>query len=150
MSKLLLMVAVIFAAGSARASDKTDVMAAVHQFIDGFNKGDVKAVVAACADPASIVDEFPPYVWQGAKACADWATDFDANSKKEKITDPLVTLGKARHVDVTGDRAYVVLTANYTYKQNGKEMAEPGSSITIALQKVAAVWRMTGWAWSKH
>jgi hypothetical protein len=123
---------------ASAASEKTDVMAAVNQFIDGFNKGDVKTALAACAPQASIIDEFPPYAWQGPTACSDWANDFDANSKKDKITEPVVTVGKARHVDITGERAYVVVPANYSFKQDGKPMAETGSTFTVALQKVAA------------
>jgi ketosteroid isomerase-like protein len=144
------LVVVPAAASKAAASDKTDVMATVHQFIDGFNKGDTKTALAACAAPSSIIDEFPPHEWQGATACADWANDFATDSKKNGITDPIVTLGKPRHVDITGDRAYVVVPATYTYKQHGKRVTESGSILTVALQKVADGWRMTGWAWTKH
>jgi hypothetical protein len=138
------------AVAPAIASEKTDVMAPVHQFFDNLNKGDMKTALAACAAPSSIIDEFPPHHWQGATACADWANDFDADSKKNGITDSIVTLAEPRHVDITGDRAYVVVPATYTYKQNGKPMTEAGSIFTAALQKVAAGWRMTGWAWAKH
>ncbi len=147
---MLVAIAVLLTAGPTVASEKTDVLAAVHQFIDGFNKGDAKSALAACAAPAFIIDEFPPYAWQGPTACSDWATDFDANSKKDKISDPVVALGKPKHVDVAGERAYVVLPANYNFKQAGKPMAEPGSTLTVALQKLPAGWRITGWAWSKH
>jgi ketosteroid isomerase-like protein len=150
MHRMLVVIAIMLTAGSTLASEKTDIMAVVNQFIDGFNKDDVKTALAACAAPAFIIDEFPPYAWQGPTACADWANDFDANSKKDKITEPVVKLGEARHVDVTGERAYVVVAANYNFKQYGKPMAETGSMFTVALQKVAAGWRITGWAWSKH
>jgi ketosteroid isomerase-like protein len=149
-NRMLVVIAVILTAGPAAASEKTDVMATVNQFIDGFNKGDVKSALAACAAPAFIIDEFPPYAWQGPTACSDWANDFDANSKKDKITDPVVVLGKAKHVDVTGDHAYVVLPAAYNFKQAGKAMAETGSTLTVALQKLEAGWRIAGWTWSKH
>jgi hypothetical protein len=72
MHGMLVAVALTLLVGSTEGSEKADVMAAVHQFIDGFNKGDVKTVLAACAAQASIVDEFPPYAWQGATACSDW------------------------------------------------------------------------------
>jgi hypothetical protein len=32
-------------------SDSTDPMVAVHQYVDAFNNGDVKAMATACADP---------------------------------------------------------------------------------------------------
>jgi hypothetical protein len=49
---------------------------------------------------------------------------------------------------VAGDRAYVVVPANYDYKQKGKKVSEKGATFTAALQKGAAGWRITGWAWS--
>jgi ketosteroid isomerase-like protein len=148
MRRILITLAVLVAAGSAAASEKDDIVAPVRQFIDGFNKGDEKTALAACASPAFIVDEFPPYAWQGAAACADWARDFDANAKQDVITDPVVTLQKPRHVQVTGDRAYVVVPANYDYKQKGKKMSQKGSTFTAALQKGPAGWRITAWTWS--
>jgi ketosteroid isomerase-like protein len=137
----------ILIAAPAAADDKTDVMAPVHQFIDGFNKGDVKSAVAACADQAAIIDEFPPYTWSG---CSAWAAAFDADAKKNGITPGAVTLGKPRHVDVTGDHAYVVVPSEYDYTQKGKQVKEAGSSLTVALQKGASGWRITAWTWAKH
>ena len=148
----LVVVAFFAAAPAAPAAptDKTDVMAQVHQFVDGFNKGDVKSAVAACADQTSIIDEFPPHEWHGSGACSTWATDFDANAKKEGITDAIVTLSAPRHVDVNGDRAYVVASANYTFKQKGKPMKETGSTFTFVLQKNNSGWRIIAWTWSKQ
>lgn len=146
---IALTVALLAAAPNALAQQK-DVMATVHQFVDGFNKGDTKSALAACADQTSIIDEFPPHEWHGAGACAKWADDFDANAKKDGITDGMVILGKPRHVDVTGDLAYVVVPANYRFKQKGKPVSEIGSMLTIALQKGPAGWRMTAWTWTKH
>ena len=151
MPKVLIALAVaVLAAAPNAASQQADVMVPVRQFVDGFNKGDTKSALAACADQTSIIDEFPPHEWHGAGACGTWANDYDANAKKDGITDGIVTLGKPRHVDVTGDRAYVVVPASYRFKQKGKPVAEIGSMLTIALQKGPAGWRMTAWTWTKH
>jgi ketosteroid isomerase-like protein len=151
MHKICIALAVaVLATGATAASDKTDVTAVVHRFVDGFNKGDVNAALAACADQTSIIDEFPPYEWHGAGACATWMNDYDADAKTNGITDGVVTLGDARHVDVTGDRAYVVVPANYKFKKKGKPVEEVGSMLTIAFQKSEAGWRITGWSWAKH
>ena len=123
-------------------------MAPIKQFIDGFNKGDEKAALAACASPAVVIDELPPYLWQGANACADWARDFDADAKKNGITDGFVKLSKPRHVFVTGDRAYVVVPTAYDYKRNGKKVSQTGATMAVTLQKGATGWRITGWAWA--
>jgi len=144
------LVVAVLAAGPAVSSENTDVMVPVHQFVDGFNKGDVKTAVAACADQTSIIDEFPPHEWHGAGACTNWANDYDADSKKNGITDGIVTLSEPRHIDITADRAYVVVPANYTFKKKGKLVKETGSMFTFALQKGEAGWRITGWAWAKQ
>jgi ketosteroid isomerase-like protein len=151
MRRIAFALAITLAAAPAAADEKTEktaVMATVHQFIDGFNQGDVKSALATCAAPVSVVDEFPPYAWQGPTACADWATDFEANAKKNGITDSVVKLAKPKHVDVAGDRAYVVVPADYHYKRKGKKVSQKGSTLTAALQKLPAGWLITGWAWS--
>jgi hypothetical protein len=142
--------AVALMAGSASASERPDVMRTIWHFVDSFNKGDVKAALGDCSAQSAVIDEIPPYLWQGATGCTDWSKDFDAYVKKNGITDPKVTLFGPTHIDLAGDRAYVVVPANFTYKQNGKRITERRSILTVALQKVADNWRITGWAWAKH
>lgn len=139
-----------FGQGSTSGADQKAVIAVVHQFTDAFNKGDTKAAAAVCAEQTSIIDEFPPHEWHGAGGCAKWMADFDADAKKNGITDGSVKLATPKHVDVTGDRAYIVVPADYTYKQKGKPVKETGSLLTVALQKGAGGWRITGWSWTKN
>lgn len=104
MKKILIALAlVVLAAGTTAASDKTDAMTVVRQFVAGFNKGDTKTAAGACAGQASVIDEFPPYEWHGAGPCSQWMNDYDADSRKNGITYGVVTLGPPRHIDVTGD-----------------------------------------------
>ena len=151
MKKLVIAFSVAFlTAVPAAADDKKDVMVPVNQFVDAFNKGDGGTAAAACADETSILDEFPPHEWHGSGACLKWMSDYDADAKKNGITDGLVTLGTPKHIDVSGDRAYVVIPSNYTFKMKGKPVKETGSAFTFALQKGQAGWRITGWSWAKN
>jgi ketosteroid isomerase-like protein len=145
----LVLALTILAAAPAVADDKSDVMAVVSGFTDAFNKGDEKAAVATCADQTSIIDEFPPYEWHGEGACAKWAADYDADAKKKGITGGAVTLGKARHLDVTGDRAYVVVPADYAMTQKGKAVKQKDATLIGVLQKGAAGWRIVAWSWAQ-
>jgi ketosteroid isomerase-like protein len=135
---------------TAVAQDNSAVIVCIHQFVDAFNYGDTKAMAAASVDQVSIIDEFPPHPWSGAGAIAKWMSDYDADAKKNDITDGVVTIGSPRHVGVTADRAYVVVPADYTYKQNGKVVKETGSIFTVVLQKSAAGWRIVAWSWANN
>jgi hypothetical protein len=48
-----------------------DPMAVVRQYIDGFNKGDAKAMAETFAVPGSILDGMVPHLWQGPTAAQD-------------------------------------------------------------------------------
>lgn len=142
-------IAVSGTVGSAAAtSDQTAVVATIRQFANGLNTGDVKSALATCATSAAIIDEFPPHEWQGPTACADWAKGFAAANKSQGITAGVVTIGKPDRVDVTAGRAYVVAPATYSYRQHGKRITESNAVFTAALEKTAAGWRITGWAWA--
>jgi hypothetical protein len=130
--------------------EETAVMVPINQFLDAFNKGDAKAATVVCSDITTILDEFAPYEWHGAGTCATWMNAYDADAKKKGITEPVVKFGTPRHVDITGDHAYVVLPADYKFTEKGKPMHESASTITITLAKRASGWRMTAWAWSKE
>src|SRR5215510_12903640 len=103
---LLVMLVSVVAARTAMCQ-QAEVMSTVTQFVDSFNKGDAKTAAASCADQTIIIDEFPPHEWHGAGACMTWMNDYDADAKKNAITDGSVTLAKPKHVDVSGDHAYV-------------------------------------------
>jgi hypothetical protein len=129
---------------------QADVLKSAHEFVDAFNKGDTKAAVAACADAVSIVDEFSPFVWHGTGACAVWMKDYDADAAKRGITDGVVSLGTPLHVDVDGNRAYVVIPSTYAFKLKGKAVKETGSLFTFAMLKGPKGWRIVGWSWAKN
>jgi hypothetical protein len=135
---------------AAAPSDSAGAVTAARNAIAAFDKGDLKAWAAACDSPASIIDDFPPHTWWGATACADWVKAFTAFGKANKITDNVVTLGKPWQAAVTGDRAYTVFPATYTYKLAGKPMTESGSVMTIVLKKTGSGWLIEAWTWAQH
>ena len=150
MIKFLVALALAAAATTPPAADdKTDVMATINQFVDGFNNGDTRAT-AVCADQTSIIDEFPPHEWHGVGACLAWMKDYDKDAKKNAITDGVVTLGKPKHLDVDGIYAYVVIPSEYSFKKQGKPVKEKDSAFTFALKKGPAGWKITGWSWAKN
>jgi ketosteroid isomerase-like protein len=133
---------------SASAAADAQIEAPIRQFIDTFNKGDVKGAAAThLAAGTSIIDEFPPHIWQGPMAVETWAADLAKNDKAAGISDEAVALGAVTREVVSGDSAYVVVAATYTFKQKGVAMREP-AHMTFALRKASGAWKIAGWAWT--
>ena len=131
----------------AAAAANAQLEAPIHQFVDAFDKGDMKAAGAAFLPSVTIIDEVPPHYWQGANAFAAWGADLQKDSKAGGLTDESVTLGKVTDEIVSGSEAYVVIEATFAYKQKGVAMREP-AHMNYALKKTAAGWKIAGWAWS--
>lgn len=126
-----------------------DPMAAVRQYVDAFNHGDAKTMTSTCADPMQILDGMSPHVWQGPTASADWWRDVLTEGEHLGASGYRISLGEPRHVNVTGEYAYVVVPVTMTFDLRGKKVTQTGSVFTVALRKVGAEWRLTAWAWAK-
>ena len=94
-------------------------MAAVRHYVDAFNAGDPDAMAATCADPMQILDGMAPHVWQGPTASQDWWRDVLTAGDHLGASGYHIALGELRHVDVTGDNAYVVVPATMTFDLRG-------------------------------
>jgi len=129
--------------------EQTAVLEPVQVFVAAFNVGDTTRMLSVCAAEMSILDEFPPFAWQGPGACAQWLEDYDTNARTEGLTEGAVVLGAVRHVDIVGDRAYVVSGVAFTWRRRGEPQEETGATFTCALARGVAGWQITGWAWSK-
>lgn len=130
-------------AASALASDRDDVMAVLNLW----NDPDSAKSVSSCADDASVIDDFPPFEWRGAGACANWSKAFDGFAQKNGITDPTGTIGKPKRFMVNADRAYVVVPATFSYTMKGKPVKLTAVA-TFSLHKTASGWRITAWSWA--
>lgn len=60
----------------------------------------------------------------------------------------IIVLGDPRHVDITADRAYVVIPASYTLKDHGNQISKTNSILTFALEKKTRGWCIIAWAWA--
>jgi ketosteroid isomerase-like protein len=118
-----------------------DPMSAVRQYIDAFNRSDLKMMAATFAVPGSILDGMAPQ-----SAAQDWYRDELREGEQHGASGYVVTLGEPTHLNVTGDNAYVVVPASMTFKVHGKQVTQTGASFTVALRKLAEGWRIGAWA----
>ena len=106
-------------------SNADDPMAAMRQYVDAFNNGDPKAMAAACADPMQILDGMSPHVWQGPTAAEDWWRDVLSGVEHAGASGHHISLDEPRHVDVTGDYAYVVVPATMKFDLRASKSRKP-------------------------
>jgi len=139
----------VLGGAAGAASPDADRMAPIQKFVDSFNKGDMVSAAgthAAGADLA-IIDEVAPHLWQGPRAFQAWSTDLASDAEKRGITDQVVTISAPTRVETSGDHAYLVVPAVYTFKERGVAMRE-AAQFAFALRKGADGWRIHGWAWT--
>ena len=126
----LLISALALAGGiaTAPAVDAADaaLAAPIHQFIDAFDKGDLKTAAAAYeSDGVVIIDEVAPHLWRGSEAFSTWAADLIADGKAHGLSDERVDLGPLTREEVNGARAYVIVPAVFSFRQGASPCGRP-------------------------
>ena len=148
MKKIILALIAVVLVVPAMAANTADVTTPIHQFIDGFNTGDVKSAYAAYASgDIVIVDEFAPHIWRGAHAAQDWAADYDKHAKATGVSDGLVKYGEPTRAEVESNVAYVVIPTIYNYKERGTAVTEEGQ-MTFVLHLEKDAWKIAAWTWT--
>jgi hypothetical protein len=122
-------------------------MGAVHGFIQAFNDDDVDRIQAACADETSIVDDFPPYEWNGSRATTRWHDDMAVVAAEYGMSDWSVAVDEPRHVVVTDRIAYVVVPIAARWSENGTPADRTGH-LTAALRELSEGWRISAFTWT--
>ena len=128
---------------------RTDPLTTVRQYIDAFNRADIKAMAACFTVPGSILDGLAPHVWSGHAACENWYRDVQVAAEHEGASDYSVTINTPLHATVTGDSAYLVIPASMTFRVRGNQVTQLGAIFTVALRRHEDGWRISAWAWAK-
>lgn len=122
------------------APDLAQVKATITRWIASLNKDDLRAVAAACAAHAAIVDGFPPYAW---RTRAGWMHGYEANNKAIRGTPGILSLGRLIHAERHGNDAYVIYASTFTDEQDGKPVVYKGT-MTMTPRKTGHGWVFTG------
>ena len=137
---------VSLATAGAAAAAPTPV-GTVHAFVDAFNKGDIAAAAATQSPDVTIGDEVAPYAWKAPGGFQAWGGALMADAKAKGESGNKVTLGETIRAEETGDAAYVVMAATYSYDQKGVAMTEPARMV-FALAKSGSDWKISAWSWA--
>lgn len=128
---------------------RAEVLQPVRQFVANMNAGNLETAFTACGEDMSILDNVPPFAWQGKDACQRWADALNANSATQGISDLIFELGEPAVLHADLERAYAVLPARYTFQQNGSADVGKGT-LTVALRNTTSGWQMTAFSFAEQ
>lgn len=135
------------AAPAAAATVPAGIMTTINAVLNDTNANNLSKLDSYYTSDAVVVDEFPPYMWTGAKAGSTWWGGLMQTNKKMAISNMKAAMsGSIQHFNVAGDKAYVVvpLTVNYAYK--GKPQKETGT-LTLTMQRSGNAWKIATQTW---
>ncbi len=146
---MLTLVLLLPGATASAQTSNAELMAPISTFLDTFNKGDMAGAAATHASGAdlTIIDEVPPYLWRGPQAFQAWSGDLGSDATRRGVTGPTVAISPPTRVETSGDEAYVVVPAVYSYTLKGAAMHE-NAQMTFVLKKGAGGWLIHGWTWT--
>ena len=126
----------------------SEMMAVIQTDFQGFNTNDFALSNSQYVSDVVIIDETPPYRWEGPGANTRYWADFRKFAKTIKLTSYHLSFQKPAYWEETNGRAYVVLPTIFTGVAGGKPFTETGVE-TYLLIKVGATWKTQGWAYGK-
>jgi hypothetical protein len=98
-------------------------------------------------DGLVIVENFPPYIFNGKDAAAHWEAGY--RKHVAQLTELKCDFGKAHDLDRNGDRVYFVLPTTWRGVQSGSRFEEHGAWAFV-LTKSSGQWRIIAYGWGAY
>lgn len=145
-ASLASLIAAAPALAAPQPANDAAVLAPVQRFIASVNADDMKAAASVFTPDATIIDEFPPFLWHG-HAVAGWSKDYGVFAKAAGMVPGKITLAAPSGLQTGAGHAYAVIPAHIALTVNGKPTGEDGS-FTFVLTDLHGHWRIAAWAWA--
>jgi hypothetical protein len=123
------------------AADRKAILAVIQHALGTFSKGDIAAFKATWAPSGvQILDDVPPYSWTGNGAVERWIEETGVAIRQLGLADLTLHSKDPRRVEITGDRAYVVLPVVVRYNLNGRKFTQQGTQ-ALVMTRTADGWK---------
>jgi hypothetical protein len=126
---------------------KEQVLSVMQGVANAWNHGNIPA--ATDFEPSlTVVDDTPPYLFQGPNAITDWIEAYrQEQPKDEKESKTSLHFLKPLTVEISGERAYVAVPGEWAVDQGGQTKVSHGI-ITVVLNRKSQNWRIATWVWT--
>jgi ketosteroid isomerase-like protein len=118
----------------------------VERFVDAVNNGDAPAALNHFAPDAVIIEDLPPYRWQGPDAGSAWLLAMRENAEAAGLTSIVMRLERAIRMEVDADDAYAVFAGHLKYRGHAVELQSRGC-LTFTLRKTGDRWLIRSLVW---
>jgi hypothetical protein len=137
------------ATGAARAEEQPtaammEPVQGLVTFMSTLRRGEQPAVFARSG--VCIVENFPPFLFCGLQAVANWSAGFRAHAVEGDLKDLAATFGEAHDFRRSGKRVYFSLLTTWTGLTQGKRFEEHGAW-SFVLEQEDVGWRIAGYGW---
>jgi hypothetical protein len=135
-------------AAEATEQEKGQVLAVLQSVAEEWSKTQVMPSTSHFEAALTIVDNTPPYLFQGPEAVQRWLRAY------RETQPPAATKAKTslqflepRTVEIEGARAYVAVPAEWTVALDGRRDVSHGV-VTATLNRSSEGWRIAAWIWT--
>ena len=129
------------------ADPKHEVAQTLQQFRSALAANDARAIVASCATAATVIDEFPPFVWRG-NGCTGWWRELQTIVKQYGISELRIAATPPSMIDVEGSLAYAVIPARVTSVHKIGGRVWESLYATVVSQHTPGGWKIIYLTWT--
>jgi len=119
------------------------------RLVAALNAHDTGTIRATCAANATVIDDFPPYTWNGPDACRRWFAALQQSLAATATTKFTVTKATPVFSDATPSRAYIVLAMHLSMNVKRKAASQSGRW-ALVMRKSGSAWQVTSAAWAQN
>lgn len=114
--------------------------------IHASSKFDIEKVANLYSPNAVVVDEEPPYSWNGPTAGVQWVYAVEKAVKDFKLSNFKASLGDIKIYQQTSEIVYLIAPVTYT-GSTGADPFEERGAFTFVLRRVSDQWLIKSQAW---
>ena len=135
----------------AQQPDEAALQKPVRAWVDAFNRWDFAYPQDAFEEDAVVIDQFPPFLWQGNASARQWWTalmgETMAEHERRSISKQRLELGPMQFVQSDGLTANFVQPATLTWTAKGQ--SHEMKALWVATErKAGSSWRISSHAWA--